>query len=165
MTDQPHGHTFEILHRDPQTTASIRMTVAIARLSEAQGEGFSELWKYTQQPGVSVEGQPFVRYHTFEEGETDVEVGVPVAGRPVGAGRVASAELPGGTAVATWHLGSHDSLGDTYALLDAWLKEHDREPDGAAWEVYHWFDLSAQPDPSSWPAPVTWRTQLIQPIR
>ncbi|MEV3985732.1 GyrI-like domain-containing protein [Nonomuraea sp. NPDC049758] len=165
MTRQPHEPRFETLHRDPRPTVSIRTTIAIARLAEAQGEGFAELWKYTQDSGVRVDGQPFVRYHTLAEGETDVEVGVPVAGRPAGAGRVAAAELPGGTAVATWHLGSHDSLGETYALLDAWLRKHDHEPDGGAWEVYHWFDLDARPDPASWPAPETWRTQLIQPIR
>jgi hypothetical protein len=51
------------------------------------------------------------------------------------------------------------------SISDAWLKEHDRKPDGAAWEVYTWIDPGLEPDPSAWPAPSEWRTQLIQPIR
>jgi len=43
--------------------------------------------------------------------------------------------------------------------------EHGREADGAAWEVYRWIDPRLEPDPSTWPAPSEWRTQLIQPIR
>ena len=51
-----------------------------------------------------------------------------------------------------------------YARLGAWLKEHGSTADGAAREVYWWIDLSFEPNPSAWPAPSEWRTQLVQPI-
>jgi effector-binding domain-containing protein len=67
--------------------------------------------------------------------------------------------------VTTSHIGSHDGLGDAHARLAAWLKENEREADGAAWEVYTWIDPALEPNPSAWPAPSEWRTQLVQPIK
>jgi effector-binding domain-containing protein len=87
-----------------------------------------------------------------------------VAERAAGEGRISSGELPGGPAITTWHIGSHDHLGNAYARLDDWLQAHGREGDGAAWEVYSWIDPTLEPNPSAWPAPSEWRTQLVQPI-
>ena len=162
------GQTPETLlveERKSQPVLSIRRTVELAHLTEAQGESLRELWGSIQRRGVEPAGPPFVRYHTFGETETDLEVGVPVVEASSGEGPVAAGELPGGAALTTWHLGSHDGLADAYARLDAWLKEHEREADGAAWEVYTWIDPGLEPEPSAWPAPSEWRTQLVQPIK
>jgi effector-binding domain-containing protein len=148
----------------PQPILSIRRTVRIAELGERHGESLRELWSAMRARGVPAAGSPFVRYHTFGETETDVEVGVPVADPVAGVGRVAAGELPGGAAISTWHLGSHDRLGEAYARLQTWLSEHDRTPVGAAWEVYCWIDPAAEPDPASWPPQEEWRAELVQPL-
>jgi effector-binding domain-containing protein len=150
--------------RSPLPVLSIRDNVAVAELAEAQGERLRELWQSLQSQGRSPVGPPFVRYHTFGEAETDVEVGVPVHEGAAGERRIAVGELPGGAAITTWHLGAHDSLGEAYGRLAAWLKEHDRKAAGAAWEVYWWIDANRELDPSTWPAPPKWRTELVQPI-
>ena len=153
----------EELERQP--VLSVRATVQVAQLAEAQGEMLRELWSSIREEGPTPAGPPFVRYHAFGETETDLELGIPVVERAAGGGRVAAGEMPGGTAITTWHIGAHDRLGDAYGRLDAWLKEHDRAADGAAWEVYWWIDPAVEPDPSAWPTPSEWRTQLVQPIR
>jgi effector-binding domain-containing protein len=150
--------------RRPLAVLSIRDNVAVAQLAEAQGERLRELWQSLQSRGLGAIGPPFVRYHTFGETETDVEVGVSVHDGVAGDGRIAAGELPGGAALTTWHLGGHDRLGEAYGRLAAWLKEHDREAAGAAWEVYQWIDPNQEPDPSTWPAPTEWRTELVQPV-
>ena len=159
----PEGIVIE--EREPVPVLSIRRTVEVARLTEAQGERLQDLWSFIRRRGVQPAGPPFVRYHTFGETETDLEVGIPVRQAVLGEGEVADGALPGGTAITTWHIGSHDGLGDAYARLAAWVEEHGREADGAAWEVYTWIDPGLEPDPSAWPAPTAWRTQLVQPIR
>lgn len=150
--------------RKPQPVLSIRGNVGLDKLAETQGERLSELWRSMQARGLAPVGPPFVRYHTFGETETDVEVGVPVPEEAAGMGRVEAGVLPGGAAIATWHLGGHDRLGDAYERLRAWLEANEREAVGAAWEVYWWIDTSQEPDPSSWPEPTEWRTELVQPI-
>lgn len=165
MSPDPTNTRIEVQQRDSQPVLSVRTTVPVAQLNAAQGEALRALWDHLRQQDLRPVGAPYVRYHTFGDSETDVEVGVPVPKAAVGADQVAAGELPGGTLVSVWHLGSHDRLHDAYVALEAWLKEHGREPAGAAWEVYDWIDLSTEPDPAVWPDPSTWRTQLVQPIR
>jgi effector-binding domain-containing protein len=166
MTDPTrHPETVEVEERPPQPVLSIRTTVPVAELAGAQGERLRALWSFMDRRGVTPAGPPFVRYHTFGETETDLEVGIPVAQAVAGEGRVAAGELPGGPAATTWHLGSHDGLAGAYARLGSWLEANRRQADGAAWEVYWWIDPSVEPDPAAWPAPTGWRTQLVQPVK
>lgn len=149
---------------EAQPVLSIRGTAEVARLAEAQGERLSEVWRSIDAGEATPAGPPFVRYHTFGESETDLEVGIPVVEPVAGGGRAEGGELPGGTAIRTWHIGSHDALADAYGRLNRWLTEHGRATNGAAWEVYWWIDASKVPDPSTWPPPAEWRTELVQPI-
>jgi effector-binding domain-containing protein len=150
--------------REPQPVLSIRTNVPVAQLAQAQGERLSELWRSMQARGLAPVGPPFVRYHTLGETETDVEVGMPVSESAPGEGRIEPGALPGGAAISTWHVGAHDSLGEAYGRLSAWLEDNGREAAGAAWEVYWWIDPSREPDPASWPPPTRWRTELVQPV-
>ena len=151
--------------REPQPVLSIRTTVRVAQLSEAQGESLRALWSFMDRHGVTPAGPPFVRYHAFGEAEADLETGIPVVEAVSGESRIAPGELPHGAAITTWHIGSHDGLADAYARLASWLQANGREADGAAWEVYWWIDPGVEPNPATWPAPTEWRTQLVQPIK
>jgi effector-binding domain-containing protein len=160
-----HPEAVVVAERKPQPVLSIRANVPVAELTQAQGESLRALWSFLQQHRVTPAGPPFVRYHTFGETQAHLETGIPVAEAVVGEGRVAAGELPGGAAITTWHLGSHDGLADAYGRLGSWLQANRREADGAAWEVYWWIDPSVEPDPAAWPASTEWRTQLVQPIK
>lgn len=149
----------------PQNILSIRSTIPIEQLGEAMGERIQTLTEYVRRSGAQPSGPPFVRYHTFGEGETDFEFGVPVA-RPVESeGRIVAGQLPGGPAITTWHFGPHDKLGDAYAHIQTYIDEQGHEPSDPALEVYHWIDISTSNNPSDPGDPSTWRTQVIQPIK
>jgi GyrI-like small molecule binding domain len=165
MSEQPAPEAVSYVQdREPQPVLSIRRNVAVAELADAQAESLGALWRSLHGRGLLPLGPPFVRYHLFGETETDVEVGVPVADGVTGEPPVEAGVLPEGEAITTWHLGPHEGLGDAYSRLTAWLNEHGREPAGAAWEVYWWIDASRKPDPSGWPLPTEWRTELVQPV-
>ena len=165
MAAAQHGNDVEILQLDPQPVVSIRATVPIVDLAEHQADRLQALSGYLQQRGAQPAGPPFVRYHTFGETETDLELGIAVVEPVPGEGRIAAGALPGGPAVTTWHIGPHDTLGEAYARMQVWLKAHGREPAGAPWEIYYWIDPSRDHGTSSWPDPSSWRTQLIQPMK
>lgn len=164
MSTEQYGNDVEMQQLAPQPVLSIRSTVQVAALGEAMGDRLQALRDYVQHHGIQPAGPPFVRYHTFGETETDLETGVPVAVPVAGKGQIIGGELPSGPVITTWHIGSHDKLGDAYARIHAWLEEHDRVPNGAAWEVYYWIDVSQYQGTASWPDPATWRAQLVQPI-
>ncbi|GAA4526493.1 MULTISPECIES: GyrI-like domain-containing protein [Nonomuraea] len=161
-----HGHDETVAFETvaPQPVISVRRTVPVAELPRTQAEILAALWAHLGEHGVRPAGPPYVRYHAFGDVETDVEVGVPVQGVAASRGEVAMGELPGGPAVTTWHLGAHDRLGGAYDRLQAWTRTAPYKPEGGAWEIYTWIDLAHRPDPAAWPAPSTWRTQLVQPL-
>ena len=164
VSDQQDPEAIVLEDRSPQPVLSIRQTIRVDEIAERHGESLRELWGAMRAHAVAAVGPPFVRYHAFGETETDVEVGIPVADRVASEGPIIAGELPGGAVIRTWHIGSHDRLGEAYSRLHSWLGEHGREPAGAAWEVYWWIDPSTDPDPANWPPPAEWRCELVQPV-
>jgi effector-binding domain-containing protein len=147
-----------------QPVVSIRGTIRIADLGAVMGDRLAALSSYLRPRGAQPAGPPYVRYHTFGETETDLETGIPVVEPLTGEGRIAGGERPGGPAIATWHIGAHDRLGDAYARLHAWLTDHGRAAAGAAWEEYHWIDPNQTSDTAAWQDTAGWRTRVVQPI-
>ena len=119
MATEEHGNDVEVQQLEPQPVVSIRATFPIVELAQHQDDRLRALSDYLRQQGVQPAGPPFVRYHTFGETETDLEFGIPMVEPIAGEGRIAAGELPGGTAVTTWHIGPHDTLADAYARLEA----------------------------------------------
>jgi effector-binding domain-containing protein len=164
MAAEQSGTDVALQDLKPQPVVSIRGTVRVADLGAAMGDRLAALSSYLHQRGAQPVGPPYVRYYTFGETETDMETGIPVVEPVAGEGRIAGGMRPGGPAIATWHIGAHDRLGDAYARLHAWLADHGRAADGAAWEEYHWIDPSQTGATASVQDPARWRTQLVQPI-
>jgi effector-binding domain-containing protein len=164
-TQAPLTNHVELQQLEPQPVLSIRQTIKVADLSNTMGDAIPAVLGYLQQTGAQAAGPIFVRYHTFGDTETDLEIGIPVVAAAEGEGRIAPNSLPGGPAVTVWHVGAHDRLGEAYARLQTWPKEHDREPDGPPWEEYYWIDPRLSTDASIQADPATWRTRLVQPIK
>jgi effector-binding domain-containing protein len=165
MEAAPNSTEVELQQRDPQPVVSIRAIIPVAQLGETVGERLEALGAYLHQHGIAPAGPPFVRYHTFAEIETDMEVGFPLVAPLAGEGHITAGKLPGGPNITTWHYGPHIQLGDAYTRLTAWLAAHTRTPNGPAWEVYHWIDLSPNHDPVPDQDPTIAGTQLVQPIK
>jgi effector-binding domain-containing protein len=138
--------------------AIMRATLTVADLPAWLGMAFGRTAATLGRRGMGPAGPPFARYHRLADERFEVEAGFPAAG-PVGDdGDVIGAELPGGPAAVTVHVGPYDEMGPTYAALEVWISDHGFEADGDAWEVY-FSDPQAQPDPD------TWRTEVVQPYR
>jgi effector-binding domain-containing protein len=165
MVAAGRGGEVETLHLEAQPVVSIRGTIRTAQLGETMGERIPALLSFVQGGNARAAGPIFVRYHTFGPEETDMEVGLPVAEAVAGEGQIAAGELPGGPAIATWHVGAHDKLGEAYSRLNAWQQEQGREPDGPGWEVYYWIDPTQEAGPADAQDPSGWRTRLVQPLK
>lgn len=149
----------------PQPTLSIRGVVPVATLGASHGERLSALRTHLGKARLAAAGPPFVRYHTFGEHETDVEVGVPLLEEAPGEGDVRAGRLPGGAALVTEHHGAHRELGRAYGRLHQALGAANLVPDGAAWEIYEWIDLSRDEDPPERARTTHGHTRLVQPVR
>jgi effector-binding domain-containing protein len=166
MASQQDKSEDVIIHdMEPQQILSIRGKIRTEQLGEAMGSRIAALAAYLEQSGAQPAGPPFVRYHTFDENETDFELGVPVVEPVEGEGRIVAGELAGGPAITTWHYGAHDRLGEAYARVEAALDEHHREPAGPPREVYHWIDFNKGGEDPGMLDPSTWGTELILPVK
>lgn len=153
-----------MIHLQEQPTLSLRGTVLIAELGPTNGARLRALQDFVVQEHIPVVGAPFVRYHTFGDRETDVEVGIPVAVEHAGTEEIQAGHLPGGPALITEHIGAHDQLGKVYARVHQAMLSEKRAPNGAAWEIYDWIDLVRHQGLSPMPPQSEWRTRLVQPL-
>ncbi len=103
-------------------------------------------------------GLPFARLHRIGGSRFTIEAGYACAAHFSTAVDVTPTILPGGPAVAVWHVGPYNTMSDAYNAIDQWLTTNGADPVGDAWEVYH-------SDPTYEPDPATWRTEVVQPYR
>ena len=141
----------------PQPVLSQRFSIAPAEMGAKLGQVLPAVLAFAGSRGIAVEGAPFSRYHTMDEGTLDLEAGLPVGDRAGGEGDIVASELPGGKVAVTWHVGPYDALGETHQALQAWAREHGHRVGSGPWEVY-------VTDPASEPDPSKWRTQIFLPL-
>ncbi|MDH3753178.1 MAG: GyrI-like domain-containing protein [Acidimicrobiia bacterium] len=146
----------ELVELEPQPAAVVRATVPFDGLPEFFGQAFTAVMEHLGGQGVSPVGPPFGFYPAKPRDVVEVRAGFPVATPVVTGGEVESMVLPGGRAVTTTHVGSYDTLEQTYAELQAWMSENDVVPGQAVWESY-------VSDPTTAP-PEEWCTEIVWPV-
>jgi effector-binding domain-containing protein len=149
--------TCQIVERDAQLVASIRVKCKPDEISATLAVLLPEVMAHLNATGARVAGAPFSRYHAFGETEIDLEAGIPVAKPITEKGRVKNGELPAGKAVTVWHVGPYEKLGDAHGSLQAYVAANRLTSRGGPWEIY-WTDPGMVPDPAKW------RTQLFVAI-
>lgn len=66
----------------------------------------------------------------------DVAAGFPTDGPVAAEGSVTPYQLPGGRVVELVHMGSYDTLGESYERLLAWMRDQNLTPAPMMWESY-----------------------------
>lgn len=140
-----------------QPTAVMRETVPMNALPEFFGRAFGAVMAAVQNQGVQVAGPPFGLYRGTPTDVVDVEAGFPVSAPIHGADGVVPSALPEGKALEVLHTGPYDTLAQTYADIQARMKDLGLVPADMMWEYY----LS---DPAAEPDPATWRTLVVWPV-
>jgi effector-binding domain-containing protein len=77
-----------------------------------------------------------VIYHEFGSQGIDAEVSVPIVRQVMATGMIKSRMLPAMTVARTVHVGPYDQLGEAYAALRDWIREHGFEVAGPVEERY-----------------------------
>jgi effector-binding domain-containing protein len=138
--------------------AVVRGKARLEEMSAFLGHAYGTVAGYLERLDLPIAGMPYARCRHLGDGDFEIEAGFPVPVAIEPEGEVEPSILPGGTAVATWHVGPYQRLGAAYEALMAWVADHDGELLGPAWEVYY-------TDPNEQPDPETWRTEVVQPYR
>ncbi|MFO7285308.1 MAG: GyrI-like domain-containing protein [Gammaproteobacteria bacterium] len=121
------------------------------------GECLGAVYGYAQKAGFAIAGKPFVRYAEMTPGSLTIEGGCPLDAPAPGAGDIQAGFLHGGDVCVAVHAGSYESLHETYANMEKWMRSNGCRPGGAAWESY-------VTDPAEHPNPADWRTEVYWPL-
>ncbi|WP_225753995.1 GyrI-like domain-containing protein [Actinotalea sp. Marseille-Q4924] len=130
-------YDIEVVELPPRPAAVVRR--AVTRPEDVGGfvaTALGEVMAAVRRQGVLPAGPPFTRYGATTNGHLDVEVGLPTSTPVRDTGRVAAAELPGGRAVRTRHVGPHTGVGAAHEAVSRWMAEHGLAARDLPWESY-----------------------------
>jgi len=126
----------EIVRLQPQQVLVIRKTVPRTGLGEFFMDAYPRLVAELAAQGATVASMPFSRYYNRDPAAFDVEAGMAFTGTVRAPAWAAVAELPGGDAAKTVHVGPYETLSEEYPRLELWIAQHGKKAGPAPWEVY-----------------------------
>ena len=147
----------QIAEHPDEAAAVIRAQVPMAGLADFFSDAFSDIMAVLKKQGVQPVGPPFGKYFGQPGAQVDVESGFPVAGAIEPAGNVVPGDLPAARIVEATHVGTFDTLANTYADIETFFAEHKLRPSAVMWENY-------LADPGTEQSPENARTQICWPV-
>lgn len=149
-------HQIETRVLAEQPTAAMFNTLTAEEMPQWIPPALGRVLGYLISHGLGPTGMPYARYRRLDEDRFEVEAGYPAAAPVRGEGDVRASQLPPCRALVVTHVGPYDTLTEAYETVVVWLAEHERQPVGDPWEVYH-TDPEREPDSSRW------LTEVFQP--
>jgi len=138
-----------------QPAMVIRTTVKENELGEVMGKLFPKLMQFVHTYGLQMLGAPYALYHSFSPEAVDFECGIPVAASITGEGDIQPGAIPPGTVATTMHLGTYDTLSDTYKKLGAWMTAQGYSTNNICWENYITDPQEVQ-NSAEWQTEINW---------
>jgi AraC family transcriptional regulator len=152
---EPH---VEIRDIPEQHVLGIRWRTDIACLGSEIGATYHELFSYLGSKGIQPLGMPYTEYFEVSGMAVDLECGVPVAPGAEGEGRIVARVIPATKALFVIHVGPYETMVDTYAQIDDWIKVNGYAYAGNVREIY-------KSDPQQEKDSSKWVTEIIRPVR
>jgi AraC family transcriptional regulator len=141
-----------------QPVLVIEKRVKRSELAASLGPLFGQIFQYAQGAGAALAGPPFTRFVEWGPGVLTIQAGMPVIAEFAGQGDIVSYSLPPGPAATTIHAGPYEKLGEAHAAVEVWIEDQGLTAMGAPWESYI-------TDPTQYPDPADWKTEIFWPIR
>jgi effector-binding domain-containing protein len=153
----------KIIEVKEQPTLTIRESTTLSAIPEKIGGIFAEILAFMEKRGISPVGAPFAYWHNMgpdciNKGIFDMECGFPVSVPVEGVGQIKKSKLPGGKVITAMHIGSYDTLAQTYEEVLSWIKENGYQVEDDMWETYL-TNPCEEPDQSKW------MTEIFFPIK
>jgi hypothetical protein len=119
--------------------AYLSMEATLLAMPNTVAEGFHKLVDLFARADAPVAGDPLVHYLAFDTRLVDFDLGFPA--RPNDVERLRAAglsigETPGGPSMTARHMGPHDSLSETYLVMDAAMRRMAITGARDIWESY-----------------------------
>lgn len=121
--------TIQTTTLNPTTIFGIRKEMSVYGL----GKGFEELFQLAAKKGYTPMGPPVAIYHSedFNLEKSDIEMALPVNKKTE-----ETTEIKGGLYCFATHLGTYETLSETYSALGEWIEANGYQITGPAFDKY-----------------------------
>jgi effector-binding domain-containing protein len=147
-----------IVELPARETAVVHIEGATVDLPRLFAEAFELSARAISTSGARIAGPPYGRYYEFGA-RIRAEAGFPFAGTVAPTERVSISTLPAGRAVTITHVGSYETLGETWQRGQTYLSAQGLTATGAPWECY----LTGPDDPGPPVTEVFWPVRAATP--
>lgn len=150
--------TFETVTAVSQPMLFVTHTAPMAEVGAVMGKAFGTLGAFIGRNRIEVAGPPLALYRDHAAGSVTMDVGFPVPQSALAkaSGEIKQGVTPAGKALKAVHVGPYETLRDTYAAVEAELKQRGLPMPQTSWEVY-------LTEPGTTP-PAEMRTEIYMPI-
>ena len=133
---EPPVDDVERVTLEPRVIVGLRQRVTVEELSGFFARAIPAVAGELARAGTRPAGPPVTVYRNEEAGHFEVTVGFPVAEASASIDALVCEVLPGGPAVRALHVGSYETLSQTYAGLSHWFNQRRLWPPDMMWEEY-----------------------------
>lgn len=143
----------EIQDRPAMSLASVRRDIEQTEIGQWVDEALQTIGPAFGVAGTEPGGPPVCVYHTWSDGRTLCEVGIPLDHPVPGLDHTT---IEAGPSAVTMHVGPYDRLTEAHEAIRTWLEQEGRTAGDLAYEVYL--------DDPSVTAPEAVRTEVVWPL-
>ncbi len=137
---------------------SIRQNCSWDDVSQVMTNAYGKLMKYIRSSGAEMTNAPYAIYHNIDNGEIDLEMGIPVNKIIASKGNINSGTFNSSKAASVDYYGFYDNLGKAHNAIQDWVMKMGMESNGSPMEFY-------VTDPSSEPDTSKWLTRIYYPVK
>lgn len=135
-----------------------------AEIGEKMGYNYMELSNYLTQNDIAITNAPIAIYYSYNDIETEFEVGFPIDSKPPKRKKYNFGEIPTGNYVTTLHYGAYNDLIDAYIAINQFIADSNYAINGLPWEQYL-TNPEKEPDTSKWMTRIYFPVQMSKEIK
>ena len=126
----------EIVTLPATIVAVVHDVVPMSEITDFFGRAFQTVTDTLAKQGIAMTGPPIGVYFGMPADTVEVAAGFPTAKAVTAEDEVVAETLPAGRAAQVMHVGSYDSLQQTYGRLMTWLESQKLRGGTVMWESY-----------------------------
>jgi effector-binding domain-containing protein len=131
-----YGFDIAITEVPARVMISVRDTASPETITLKLSLMYNKIFLFFKNKGLSPIGNPIAIFHTYKNGNFDIEAGIPVASVTRVNGGLICSERAAQKTVMIKYTGSYQMISQAYVALQAYIQNNELQLDGPAWEEY-----------------------------
>ena len=130
-------YKFKIMKTQSKDAIIIRLNSSFTNLKNDIDRAYHELLSYLASNNEFPGGYLFMIYNNRDNDNLDLEIGFPINRKFLGNQSISMGHTPGGYVLTCMHVGSYNTLSETYESLEKYMANYKLTSKGKYFEIYY----------------------------